>query len=149
MEKKQLIGLIGSVALMIGVFVPSFNIPNTIYSPSYNNGSYFNNNGGGGGVIILILAATSLILVLTKNYKVLFATSFPSLGLILLRFMDLNTNIFRRNLDLSDWYRIKEVDVANQSYYWFQWGWGLLIFGVALLIASAIIDTIDIKRENI
>jgi hypothetical protein len=61
MNTKQLLGLIGSIVLFIGVFTPIVSVP------IMGNMNYFQ-NGKGDGTIVLVLAVISLILVLAKKY---------------------------------------------------------------------------------
>ena len=64
MKTKQLLGLIGSIVLFIGVFTPIVSVP------IMGNMNLFQ-NGKGGGTIVLILAVISLVLVLAKASGVL------------------------------------------------------------------------------
>ncbi len=68
---KQLLGLIGSVVLFVGVFAPIVSIP------IMGNMNYFQ-NGKGDGTIVLVLAVISLILVLLKKFKGLWLTGLVS-----------------------------------------------------------------------
>ncbi|MCL5986257.1 MAG: hypothetical protein M1371_06795 [Actinobacteria bacterium] len=74
MNKRFILGLIGFVILIIGIFTPIFNLPFT------GNLSYFQNSRTD-GIIILSLAATSLILL--KNYKWLLVTGLGSLAVMI------------------------------------------------------------------
>ena len=76
MNTKQMLGLIGSVVLFIGVFAPIVSVP------IMGNINYFQ-NGQGDGMIILVLAAISLILVLMEKYKALWFTGSASLAVLL------------------------------------------------------------------
>lgn len=62
MKAKQLLGLIGSIVLFIGVFTPIVSIP------LIGEMNYFQ-NGKGDGTIVLILAVISFILVLAQQYR--------------------------------------------------------------------------------
>ena len=62
MNTKQLLGLIGSIVLFIGVFTPIVSVP------IMGNMNYFQ-NGQVDGTIVLIFAVISLVLVLAKKFK--------------------------------------------------------------------------------
>lgn len=139
MSTKQKLGLIGSIILFVGVFMPIISLP------MIGNVNYFN-NGKGDGTIILILAVISFVLVLSKNYKWLWFTGLGSLGMLLFTFVTfqlgmskakavieakLEGNVFRGLTDMS-----------MQSFQ-IQWGWALLIVGAALVVASA-----SLKEES-
>ena len=133
MKTKQLLGLIGSIVLFIGVFTPIVSVP------IMGNINYFH-NGRGDGTIVLILAIISLVLVLTNKYKGLWFTGFGSLGLTLFTFINFQLRMSQAKADIelelaSNPFR-SLADMAIESVQ-LQWGWALLIVGAALIIASA------------
>jgi len=123
MNKKQIIGLIGSAILFIGVFAPVVSLP------LIGDQNYFE-KGEGVALIVLILAVISLIVVIiTQKYDAaLLFTGIGSLSVILFSLVDflkgISENPFR---DLSD--------MAMQPVK-IQWGFAVLILGALLLIAS-------------
>ena len=133
MESKQLIGLIGSIVLFVGVFTPIVSVP------IMGNFNYFQ-NGKGDGVYVLILAVISLILVLIKKYKGLWITGLGSFGIIAYTFIKLQIKLSEAKADIhSEFAEKSSRNLANslvQSVQ-LQGGWALLIVGVALVIASA------------
>ena len=142
MKTKQLLGLIGSIVLFIGVFTPIVSIP------IMGNMNYFQ-NGKGDGTIVLILAVISLILVLTKKYKGLWFTSIGSLGVMLFSFINFQSKMSQVKADMDSELADNPfrglADMAMQSVQ-LQWGWALLIVGAALVIASAAMK--DEAQEN-
>jgi len=68
MRTKQIAGLIGSVTLFIGVFVPLISIP------TIENLNYFTCSKKSDVMITLVLAIMSFILVLAKKFKALWFT---------------------------------------------------------------------------
>lgn len=135
MKTKQLLGLIGSLILFVGVFTPIVSIP------IMGNMNYFQ-NGRGDGVIVLILAVVSLVLVLAKKYKGLWFTGLASIAALAFTFI----NFQMKFLDIKS-HMDGELagnpfrglaDMAMQSVQ-LQWGWALLIVGAALVIAAAAI----------
>lgn len=142
MNTKQLLGLMGSIVLFIGVFTPIVSVP------IIGNINYFR-NGEGDGTIVLILAVISLILVLAKKYNGLWFTGTGSLVVMLFTFVNFQTKMSQAKadmkLDLADNPFRDLADIAMQSVQ-LQWGWALLIVGSALIIASAAIK--DETQEN-
>jgi hypothetical protein len=133
MKTKQQLGLIGSIILFVGVFTPIVSVP------FMGNLNYFQ-NGQGDGTIILILSLISLILVLTHKYNGLWFTSLGSLAVMTFTFVNFQMKMSQAKADmhseLADNPFRGLADMAMQSVQ-LQWGWALLIVGIALLIASA------------
>ena len=133
MNTKQMLGLVGSVVLFIGVFAPIVSVP------IVGNINYFQ-NGQGDGMIILVLAAISLILVLMERYKALWFTGSASLALMLLTLVNFQTKMSQfkadMELELADNPFRGLADMAISSVQ-LQWGWALLVVGAALVIISA------------
>ena len=139
MKQKQLLGLIGSIVLFIGVFAPIVSVP------IMGNMNYFQ-NGKGDGTIVIILAIASLILVLAKQYRGLWLTGLGSLSVMAFTFINFQTKISevksQMETDLAGNPFRGLADMAMQSVQ-LQWGWALLVVGAALVIASA-----SIKEES-
>jgi len=110
---KQLLGVIGSVIIFIGLFAPIVNITLMRRSVNMNYFQYWESDGN----IILFLAAVSLFLSLLKIFKGLW---FPGVICMIILVSDFN------NIQVSSIIKI-------------QWGWVLLIIGTVLVIASAAI----------
>lgn len=130
---KQMLGLAGSILLVIGVFSP------IVSAPIMGNMNYIQ-NGRGEGIIVLVLAATSFVLTLTKRYKGLWLTGVGSLGVMLFTFINIQSKMSQINADLGGQLAGNPfrglADMVVQSVQ-LQWGWAFLIIGAALLIASA------------
>ena len=133
MKTKQLLGLIGSIVLFVGVFTPIVSVP------IVGNMNYFQ-NGKGDGTIVLILAIISLVLVLANKYKGLWFTGIGSLGVVLFAFINFQSKMSQAKADMDAELAGNPfrglADMAMQSVQ-LQWGWALLIVGAALVIASA------------
>ncbi len=110
---KQLLGLIGSVFLFIGLFAPIVNITIIKSTAVMNYFQYFKDDG----TIILFLAAVSLLLALLKIFKGLWFTGLICMTILVSNF----------------------TNIRGSSIIQIQWGWALLIIGVVLVIASAAI----------
>ena len=132
---KQLLGLIGSIVLFVGVFAPIVSVP------VMGNMNYFQ-NGKGDGTIVLVLAVVSLVLVMAKKYRGLWFTGLSSLTVMAFSFI----NFQMKMSEISAQMETELVgnpfrglgDVAMQSVQ-LQWGWALLVVGAGLVIASAAI----------
>ena len=133
MNTKQILGLIGSVVLFIGVFTPIVSVP------IMGNMTYFQ-NGQGDGMIILVFAVISLILVLMEKYKALWVTGSASLAVMLLTLFNFQTKMSQfkadMELELADNPFRGLADMAISSVQ-LQWGWALLVAGAVLVIVSA------------
>lgn len=119
MDKRQVMGLVGSAALFVGVFAPLVNLP---LLGSMNYLQYIEI----GGIFLIILAITSLILTLRRDYGGLWITGLISLGMVALPFIDFQV---RKSQPGSSAWLLQFVQ--------FTWGWALLLVGAILVIAAA------------
>jgi len=131
--KRQTTGVIGSILLIVGVFMPVMSVP-------FIGGVDYFRDGTGDGVFVLGLGVVSLILVMAKRYKWLVATS--SLTICMLMFTLIQ---FHRNMA-----RIKEQYEAQTEGNPFaglgqlaldsiqlQWGWAPLFLGAIMVAICA------------
>lgn len=132
-DPKQILGLIGSSLLFIGVFTPIISYPvigtmNTFQHTQWD------------GPIILILAIISIFLSLTGRYNWLWVTGFLSLGVVAITFLTIQFKLAALQEKMA--MRLAGnpfrglADKALQSVQ-IRWGWALLVAGALLLIASA------------
>jgi hypothetical protein len=135
MSKQQVMGLVGSIVLFLGVFAPVISVP------IMGSMNYFQ-NGKGDGVIIIILAVISLILTLSGKYKGLWFTGLCSLGVLAFTFVSFQVRMSearsQMELELEGNPFRGLADMAMESIQ-LQWGWALLIVGAALVISAAAI----------
>ena len=135
MGTKQILGLIGSIILFVGVFTPIVSIP------IMGNMNYFQ-NGKGDGTIVLLLAVVSLILVLAKKYRGLWFTGLGSMAVMAFTFINFQMKMSDTKTQMESELAGNPfrglADMAMQSVQ-LQWGWAFLIVGAALVIASAAI----------
>jgi len=110
---KQLLGLLGSVILFVGLFAPIVNITIIRRTVNMNYFQYWKDDG----TIILFLAAVSLLLALLKIFKGLWFTGLICMTILVSNF----------------------INIQGSTIIQIQWGWALLIIGVVLVIASAAI----------
>ena len=133
MNTKQILGLIGSVVLLIGVFTPNAIIV------SMGSRTYFQNVQGD-DTIILVFAVISLVMTLMEKYKVLWFTGSASLAVMLFTFINFQTRMsqFRADMELeladNPFRGLAEMAISSVQL---QWGWAFLVVGAALVITSA------------
>jgi hypothetical protein len=132
-DPKQFLGIIGSILLFIGVFIPIISFP-VIGAMNYFQYSQWE------GPLILILATISLFLSLTGRYNRLWVTGFLSLGVVAITFITIQfkLNALQEKLAMrlaGNPFR-GLADKALQSVH-IQWGWALLVAGALLIIVSA------------
>jgi RNase P subunit RPR2 len=142
--RKQMLGLIGSLILFVGVFTPIISLP------IVGNMNYFQ-NGKGDGVIILALAIVSLILTLTKRYRGLWITGVGTLAVMGFTFVNFQMRMSEMQSQMESQLSGNPfrgiADIAMQSVQ-IQWGWAVLIVGAGLVIASAAIKTPDFQDAD-
>jgi len=119
MNKRQQVGIIGGVVLILGIFAPLIKIQ------IYGSKSYFS-DGGGYGIFILLLGLITILFAYKKVYKGLLATACLSIAL--------NTFIFMGMLE-----SISGVDTRNLPGQ-LSWGWGILIVGTVLILLCAVMS---------
>ena len=143
MDKKQVMGLIGSIILFVGVFTPIVSVP------IMGNMNYFQ-NGKGDGTIVIVLAVISLILTLAKKYKWLWVTGLGSLGVMVFTFINFQILMSEAKSQMESELAGNPfsglADMVLQSVQ-LQWGWAILVVGAAFVIAAAAIKE-NTKSES-
>jgi len=136
MGKKQILGLIGSMLLAVGVFAPFLNVT------GFGNINYLNREID--ATIVLVLAAISFILILTKKYKWLWFTGVGSLLTLIFTFIYFEVRLHEVKSQMQTTFAgtpsdgLGPANIAAQSVQP-QWGCAILIIGVVLIIVSAAI----------
>jgi hypothetical protein len=140
MSNRRLLGILGSAILFIGVFMPIVKLP------VVGEMNYFH-NGRGDGVIILALAVTSLVFVLIRWYRQLWITSLGSAAVLAFTFFNFQSKMSQATRQMET--ELKDnpfrglADLAVQSVQ-LQWGWAVLVIGIAfLIVVAAMKDTDD------
>lgn len=133
LHTAQIIGFMGCLILVIGVFAPLVRLP------LIGSINYFR-NGTGDGVLILALVAVSLILLLFREYRWLWITGLTSLGIISYAFISIITTIFKARDALES--ELSEdifSELANvlMEVVQVEWGWIALFFGTGLILFAA------------
>ena len=130
----KLLGILGSIILFIGVFMP------IVSAPIVGSLNYYQ-NGKGDGIVIITFAFVTILLTLGNKYKGLWITGLGSLGILGFSYYNINSTISAAkemmNKELSGNPFRGLADTAMQSFQ-IQWGWAILIVGAVLVISAAI-----------
>ena len=133
MRTRQLLGILGSAILFIGVFMPIVRLP------LVGEMNYFA-NGRGDGVLILLLSVISLALVLLKWYRELWITSLGSAAVLVYTFVTVKSKMNEMKAQMDTQLKNNPfrglADLPMQSVQ-LQWGWAVLVIGIGLLIGAA------------
>jgi hypothetical protein len=133
MEKRQLFGILGSLALVIGVFSPFISVP---IMGALN---YFQ-NGKGDGVIVLVLAVISLVTALSKRYRWLWLGGIGTLAMLAFSFVNFRLRMSQarsemvQDLEGNPFAGLAELAMESIQM---QWGWAILLAGAILLLIGA------------
>lgn len=140
----QLLGVVGSIVLFVGVFMPILS------APIVGNLNYFQ-NGKGDGTIVMGLALISLVFVLTKTYTALWLTGLGSLGL-------LAYSVIRLLAKLSQLKDQAQAEMAGNPFQGLtdammqsiqlQWGWAVLVVGAGLVLAAGVVGERSETRRS-
>ncbi len=131
-DKQFLLGLVGSVALCVGVFAPLLS------APIVGSQNLFANSQEMGG-IVLLTGVASLGVVLVKKYEALWLTGLGGLAMTVLAFLNFYKEKKQIKLDSQDDPYFAEAASAMADILQIEWGWAVLLVGSILLIACAAI----------
>ena len=142
-NNSQMFALSGSAALFLGVFAPLVSLP------LIGNMNYFQ-NGEGDGVIILVLAMVSAGFAFWRKFRFIWYTAFGSAAVLIFTFVNFKMKMdaiaadMRNSLAGNPFSGIGEMALASIQL---QWGWALLVLGIAsLFIAAQLEDPLILKR---
>lgn len=125
---RQIVGIVGTIVLFIGVFTPIVSVP------IMGNMNYFQ-NGKGDGTIVLVLAVLSLVSVLIKKDAILFFTSLGCLGTLTFTFVNFKIGMSRMLAEASSSDDLfSGLAELAASAVQLQWGWALLVVGACLTL---------------
>ena len=131
-DLKMVLGIVGSLILILGVFSP------LVSHVSLGTVNYFK-NGTGDGVIILILAFISLLLSASRKYRGLWFTGLCSAACLCFTFVDFQRSMDKMKSELIAKHFVGLADRATDAFQ-MQWGWAVLISGIALILVAAAIE---------
>ena len=121
MQRRQILGVLGAVAIAVGVFVPIFRLP------GIGNVTYF--RGGQGDGIMLALALVALAIALRNKCAWLLPTAFTVLAVMIT-----TVKIARFTLVPSE----RLAQTRPQTVH-IEWGTAVIVVGALLLFASALL----------
>ncbi|HEY8201057.1 MAG TPA: hypothetical protein VII47_06865 [Actinomycetota bacterium] len=137
-SSRQTIGIVGAVVLALGVFAPIVRLP------LVGDVNYFS-NGNGEGAVVLVLAVAAGALVLTERYRLVLVPAGLSLGMIVYRYVDIQRQLHDARVALERVGNLLEGLGGSRGLgglavkaVQFQWGWVVLLAGVALLGVAAL-----------
>jgi hypothetical protein len=137
LNSRQMIGIVGSVILFVGVFAPIIGIPN-LGSSNYFQAGMCN------GIAIFLLAIASAILSIKGFFKGLWFTGLASFGILVITLFNIRsgmaeyeefirTNKAARELNQM----LNQAMGADTGQLQFQWGWVVLVAGAATILVAA------------
>lgn len=144
LEQEQILGIIGSLILFLGIFTPLIRFP---WLGTLSLTSSFN------CLIVIVLAIASFVFSIKQNYQRLWFTGISSLFFTFLNFVSFFQKIVQTKATLNN-------ELANNTYgisggfvavagnfIQFEWGWIFLLAGSALLIAAAYLNRAEIGKQ--
>ena len=159
MSFKQIIGIIGSLLLILGVFIPLVKIP--IYLPSLNQmalyfhvgGITFYDNSKLEAIIVIAIAVISIFLVVAKRYILLWFSGIALLAVVSYRIIRVMQTLHSARSIAEKWIGEKLTDkIANKvtnvaiEHVHISWGLIFLIVGAILIILCAALATRGKKK---
>lgn len=144
MDRRQILGLVGSAILFVGVFAPLVSVP-IVGKINYIG------TGERDGVLIVALALTSAALCLARSFKALWFTGIASLVILSFTFI-----AFQGRFSALQSQMDKELagnpfraiaDVAMSSVQ-LEWGWAVLLVGTLLVLAAAAIKPEELNTSR-
>ncbi|MDO5541719.1 MAG: zinc ribbon domain-containing protein [Acinetobacter sp.] len=143
-SKQQLVGLVGGIVLLLGVFLPIVSMPIAGSISIFSSGRI-------DGYVLLGLAIISLILAFINNIKPLRITGGVSLLIVVIDFIYLLYKLNNIKGDITD--KLKDnpfggMAEAMMSTVQIQYGWVFLFIGSLLLVYAAIAKVVSEPVEN-
>lgn len=130
---KQMLGLLGSAVLFVGVFMPIVSVP------IMGSVNYFQ-NGRGDGTVVLGFALVALFMVNRKFYRLLWIPGFGSLAVLALTFWNIQSRLSEMRSSMSKELAdnpFRGLAEAMTGTVQLQWGWAVLVVGSVLLLLAA------------
>ena len=133
---KQFIGILGSVLLMVGVFLPFLRVPVIGLS------NYFAFSRGD-GIVLIVLAAAALLFTLGRRYAGTGYTGFFSAIILTLVFYSYKTRLSEMQRMVEQFKGQALESMAGAGFYPIQleWGFAVMVTGAVLLLAASAVRT--------
>lgn len=133
-SKQQIIGIIGALLLIIGVFLPVISVP------MLGQLSLFN-NGRSDGAIILALSILCFIIIFFQQFRAILIISFVILSILgydLYQFKSTLNKVRQETSAALDGNPFQGLGNAMIDSIQLQYGWAVLFIGCIILIISVI-----------
>lgn len=162
-SKRQVLGLIGSAFLVVGAFCPVIKVPflgdmNYFQIPQGLGNDTFFSVAHAVGMLLIALALASAALVVLQKYKGLWVTGLASVGTLGVTYVLLQVAIDHAKARVDS--EISAIPlpvfgdalqrVANTvlGQITIQWGWGVMLVGAMLVLATALLpETMPARAE--
>ena len=130
MTLKKKLALGGSIAMIVGVFMP------VIWVAFFGSMDYLGSSMGylGDGTIVLVLGIISLLIALSTNYRWLWVTGIASLVTMGFSLIHFSRTLAQEQASLSA--EVADAEATFQAAR-LQWGWFPLIGGAVLILFAA------------
>ena len=132
MDNRYGLGLVGSIALVMGVFSPLISLP------VVGNLNYFE-NGQGDAVVVLLVAVIALIATFRREYKYIGYLGVAALIVIAFTFVNVQLKMSAAREEMTSSLSGNPFDglaEAMAGTIQLQWGWAVLGSGAILLAAA-------------
>lgn len=142
-DRQQMLGLAGSVVVALGVFAPLVRVP------FLGHLTYFQ-NGQGDGVIVLFCAGAGLFLSLFRNFKGTLGAGLASVGLLVFTFIRIQVKMAEMQAEMQQKLAgnpFRGLAEATMGSVQFEWGWGVLLVGGGLMVASGLVGNVVGRRS--
>ena len=135
MDNKQILGIVGAVLLIAGVFLPLVKIP-------ILGGVSFYDNNQAEAIIVIALAVISMVFIVAKRYSLL---GFSNIAMIAVM-SSAGIQIARRTMSAKSTAQkiigeklTDKITNKAMEHVHVQWGVAILILGLILIILCAIL----------
>jgi hypothetical protein len=129
---SRILGLIGGVLIIIGIFLPLVTVT---YGGDSQSASFFDaiKAGSWEGYVVLLCGIASIALAAMRKYRFLLITGIIALGVIVLNFINFKSSIAKAAGQSLEQLESMGVTISTQWVGWLV----LILGGVLLLIAGA------------
>ncbi len=140
MQKRQVIGLSGGIALILGAFAPIASVP------VFGSINYF--QYGRISWLLILMGLISVGLAAVKDYKGLWLAGILSLVIVVFAFVSFHSRISEAESIIENELRGNPFKGLARGSIQLQWGWLILALGPGLLITSAALKSDDTNIEK-
>jgi hypothetical protein len=135
MDNKQILGIVGAVLLIAGIFMPLVKIP-------ILGGVSFYDNNQAEAIIVIALAVISMVFIVVKRYSLL---AYSNIAMIVVM-LSAGIQIARRMMSAKSTAQkligeklTEKITGKAMEHVHYQWGVAILILGLILIILCAML----------